>query len=176
MSSPKVEVTRVLPASDLSLSSDEASAILEVAYLSTAANGELSDQELVAFREVAPRILGASARVEGSPYHSAGAGPSGNEPLAEAKLRALLDGFDANIEHVTVRERLDMLARVLERQEARELAYKLSFALSICDLETSNEEVDFDDDLLIAFDLAPRADELSAEVYAALEQPDDGPE
>ena len=67
------------------------------------------------------------------------------------------------IEVAAVRERLG-------RKEVRELAYKVAFAMSLCDLDANDEEAAYDDELIEAFGIeGERADALAAEVYAALD-------
>jgi hypothetical protein len=162
-----VDVLRVLPGSTegsnyrtpSNLSRAQAEALLEAAYLATAANGDLSNEEAENFRRLVPRVLtmtGADAKA-----------PSDKE------LRVLLDRFDANLRHSQIPDRLRSLAGVLDREDLRDLAYKVGFALSLCDLATDDDEADYLDALTDAFQLEDRVDTLTAEVYAALDMGDD---
>jgi hypothetical protein len=161
-----VDVLRVLSsgaegqtsAAPLKLSRRQAEALLEAAYLATAANGDLSNDEIAAYRGLVPAIFRMCGETKKAP--------------SDLELQSLLDGFDANLRHATPAERLAALAPVLETAELRELAYKLSFALSLCDLATDDDEADFLDALTDAFGLSARVDELTAAVYADLDPGD----
>lgn len=145
----RVDVTRVLEAAG-QLAAPEAEAILEIAYLSTVVDGRLSDEEIAAFAQVAAR-LDASAT-------------SGH------KLDDLLDGYARHIEHRDIAERLAELAKSLTREDARKTAYKVAFAMALCDLATSDDEADFDDALVTLLGLSIEdVDALESEVYAALD-------
>src|SRR6476646_8444348 len=60
---PSLEVGRVLPAVG-NFSVKEADAILEVAYLTTAADGRLSDEEYESFRAVAAKLTAVASGTE----------------------------------------------------------------------------------------------------------------
>ncbi len=164
---PQIEVHRVLPQGGAgTLTADESSAILEVAYLATTADDDLAEEELVAFRGLA---LGLRALVAPPPVAHA---------ISDDELDAILDGFAANIEHTDPQERLVTIAAVLARPVAKETAYKVAFAMALCDLAENDEEEDFDDELVAALGLSDdRADELASQVYEAIggdEDDDDG--
>jgi tellurite resistance protein len=151
-----VQVQRVLPTVG-KFSVTEADAILEVAYLTTAADGRLSDEEYESFRDVASKLRGMAAGTTGT--------------VSDQALNKLFERYAERIDHAERAERLKALRAALERVEARELAYKVAYAMSLCDLETSDEEVDFDEQLIEALDLTEaRADALAGEVYAALDE------
>ena len=161
-----VDVLRVLPAhgtTPLRLTREEASALLESAYLATAANGDLSDEEADSVRALVPKIHAMTGGSELDASRGGVGAPS------DVELRKLLDGFDANLRHTEVADRLRVLAAAMPRPELRELAYKLAFALSLCDLATDSDEEDFLDALADAFALDARVDGLTAEAYAALD-------
>ena len=121
-------------------------AVLELAYLGTAADGRLDDAELTAFAEVAMLVVG------------------GSKP---ANVDALLDRFAANVEHEEIQARATALAKGLP-PELRELAFEIVVALGIADLDTSRDEMELEDMLMEALGLSPaRADELTAKVYEA---------
>ena len=150
---PEVRVTRVLPAADLSPA--EVDAIVEVAYLTTVADGKLTDAEIDSFRDVVCTLRKLPA-------------------LGDRELNAMFDGFAKNIAHKDVADRLLELAADLRRPEARNIAYKLSFAMALSDLATSDAEGDFDDELLDALKLsADEAEVLEGEVFAALDGEDE---
>ena len=150
MDEPQIDVARVLPGGPGTFTPSEVSAILEVAYLTTQADNDLDDEELAAFRGLAS-ALGA-----------------------EQSIDAILDGFAAAVAHAEVHERLAQIAPALARPIAAETAYKVAFAMALCDLADSEQEHDFDDALVLAFGLTEaRADELAAQVYEAVGGEDD---
>jgi hypothetical protein len=145
----RVDVARVLQAGG-ELTAIEGEAILEIAYLSTVVDGRLSDEEIAAFASVAARLK--TTAIEGR------------------KLDELLDGYARHIEHRDIAERLADLAKSLTRDEAKKTAYKVAFAMALCDLGTSDEETDFDDALVDLLGLSIEdVDSLESEVYAALD-------
>jgi hypothetical protein len=155
---PTVHVEKVLPEVG-TFSVREADAILEVAYLTTAADGRLTEEEYESFRSVAGKLRamasGATATVK------------------DAALNKLFERYAERMDHAERSERLQALRADLERPEARELAYKVSYAMSLCDLETSEQETQFDEELIEALELGEdRADALAGEVYAALDAGD----
>jgi hypothetical protein len=166
---PQIEVHRVLPQSGAgTLTADESNAILEVAYLATTADDDLADEELTAFRDLAE---GLRALVALPPSAAALPGERDDE------LNALLERFAANIEHADPQERLIVLAKILARPIAKETAYKVAFAMALCDLAENDDEEDFDDELVEALGLSDeRADELASQVYEAIGGDDDDDE
>jgi hypothetical protein len=155
---PMVRVERVLPAR-AEFSRTEVDAILEAAYLATAADGRLSEEEYEAFRAVASTLRFIAA------------GGSGVPPLLEDReLDGLFDGFAARGAHADRVARVSAVRDQLARAEVRELAYKVAFAMSLCDLDANDDEEAYDDELMESFGIdEERADALAAEVYAALD-------
>jgi hypothetical protein len=132
-------------------------AILEAAYLATAADGHLSEDEYEAFRAVAEKLRGIAAGTR--------------KPLSDADLAKLFERYTVRSDHAARDERIAVLRALLERTHVRELAYKIAFAMGLCDLEANDDEALYDDELVTAFGIAEeRADELAAEVYAALDE------
>jgi hypothetical protein len=154
----QVHVERVLPQrADLTVG--EVDAILEAAYLATAADGHLSEEEHEAFRSVASSLR-----------HIAAGGTGKAKPIADRDLDALFARFAVRSDHSARAERVGAMRSRLGRTEVRELAYKVAFAMSLCDLDASAEEEAYDDELIEAFGIeGERADALAAEVYAALD-------
>lgn len=155
---PGVHVARVLPTrADLTVG--EVDAILEAAYLATAADGELTHEELEAFREVASALR-----------HIAAGGGAVRKPIGDKDLSLLFERFAVRSEHAERLQRVSAVRARLGRTEVRELAYKVAFAMSLCDLDANEDEAAYDDELVEAFGLdGERADALAAEVYAALD-------
>jgi hypothetical protein len=152
---PVVHVDRVLP-STADLTVGEVDAILEAAYLATAADGHLSEDEYEAFRAVAEKLRGIAAGTR--------------KPLADADLAKLFERYSVRSDHAARDERIAALRDVLKRTHVRELAYKIAFAMGLCDLDANDDEAMYDDELVAAFGIQDdRADVLAAEVYAALD-------
>lgn len=130
------------------ISPDEADALLEIAYLAIFADHRLSDEELSAFRGVVGRLRGT-------------------EPSAKA-IDSLLDAFRSRAEGVDADERLRALAKPLS-PAVREVAYKVAYALGLSDMDSSDEEFEFDLQLVDALELSnDRAEDLADEVMELL--------
>ena len=146
------QVGNVVP-SKLDLTPKERDAILEIAYLAIAADRVLNEEEVEAFRAVASKLRAPSDATTGQ--------------MSEAELGTLLDRFTNRLEHTKATmvpgddaedsdtersrllraeadERLNALCTDLPRPDTRELAYKIAYALALCDLETTDEEFEFD--------------------------------
>ena len=137
-------VLRVVPTDEaLALTKKEAAAILEIAFLAIAADHKLRDEEIEAFRGVAGRLKDLS---------SGSAKTSG--PMGDRELEAILDSFSADMDRAVADERLLVVAKDLDRAEVRALAYKVAYALALCDLDTSDEEFEFDLQLVDALNLS----------------------
>lgn len=153
-----IEVFRVLPkGTPGTFTAEEANAILEVAYLSSIADGDMSEEERDAFRD----LCGALRFLVGP--------QAGESHVTDAELDTLLDGFDSKIDHTDVADRLAALAPVLEKGTAKEAAYKAAFGMTLCDLAEDEEEDNFDDLLLDVFGIdEKRADQWAAQVCEAI--------
>ncbi len=166
------QVGNVVP-KQLDLTPKERDAVLEIAYLAIAADRVLNEEEVEAFRAVASKLRG------------------GDGSMSEAELGTLLDRFTNRLEHTKATmvpgedtddadtersrllraeadERLLALTADLPRMGTRELAYKIAYALALCDLETTDDEFEFDLQLVDALGLSiDRAGELADEVVTA---------
>jgi len=153
MDEPQIDVARVLPAGGPgAFTPAEIDAILEVAYLATQADGDLDEEEEQAFRALATAL-----------------GVTGD-------VATVLDRFAAAIEHTDAGERLAKVSTALATPLASETAYKVAFAMALCDLADNDEEDDFDDALVQALRLSEeKADELAAQVYEAIGGEDEEP-
>lgn len=140
---------RVVPAT-LKVTSGERDAILEIAFLAAAADHKLSEEELEAFRRIAARLEGKAA-------------------LTDKELGERLERFS----NVPTREQVDQRLRELGgglSPAARTLAYRVAYALAMCDLESSDEEFEFDLQLIDALELtADQASSLAGEVQEILQ-------
>jgi len=93
-----------------------------------------------------------------------------NTALRDAEFAALVSGFGAPCDAATKDARIAALRGRLERSPARELAYKVAFALSLCDLDAYDDDTCRDGDFAGAFGIDDtRADALASEVYEALD-------
>jgi hypothetical protein len=154
---PNVNVARVLPRTGPgTLTAPEARAILTVAFLSTEADDHLADEEEASFREVAAALRKLVGEKDAS--------------MSDPKLDAMLEEVAAKLDRDGEEAVLASVVPALERPLARELAYKVAVAMSLADLDKSDDERDFDDALVEALGLSEeQADTLAGDVYAALE-------
>ena len=153
-----VHVEKVLPGrADFSVG--EVDAILEAAYLATTADGVLTDEERESFRSVASSLR-----------HIAAGGGGAKKLIGDKDLDALFERFAVRSDHTARGDRLKAMRERLARSEVREVAYKIAFAMGLCDLDSNEDEAAYDDELIEAFGIdEDRADALAAEVYAALD-------
>jgi hypothetical protein len=132
---------------------EHADVLLEIAYLTTAVDGRLDDEELVAFQQIATRLRG--------------------KPQVTSDVDALLDRFGGNVEHTEIAERIQKIAKGLP-EDLKLLAFRLSVGLSVIDLDASEDETDLQVTLAEALGLdALKVDQLTAEVYAGLDAGED---
>ena len=154
----EVHVESVLPGrADFTVG--EVDAILEGAYLATAADGVLHHRGArgVSLGGVVLRQI------------AAGGGSAKAKPIADKDLDALFERFAVRSDHAERAERIKAMRERLGRTPVRELAYKIAFAM-LCDLDANDDEAAYDDELIAAFGIdGERADALAAEVYAALD-------
>jgi len=152
-------IANVVP-KGVKLSQAEIDAIVEIAYLTIAVDRRLEDEEIDAFKHVVERLHGSA--VDGS------------------ALDKLLDDMYARAD--TARggegasgyadERLRELATKLS-VPARELAYKIAYAMGLADMESSDEEFELDLQLVDALELSnDRTEELAGEVMDVLNPPE----
>lgn len=143
-----MSIAKLLP--EAPVDGAHADVLLEIAYLATAADGRLDDDELAAFRGVVARL-----KNDASP--------------TDKQLDALLDRFAGNVEHAEIHDRIRTLAPQLPA-ELRAVAFKLAVALSLTDLDTNDDEADLHEALATALGLdAEQVDALTADVYAAFD-------
>lgn len=157
-------VLRVVPepgSAELSLTKDEAAAILEIAFLAIAADRKLRDEELLAFRGVAGRLRDLSSDKAGAAPHEVG----------DRELDQILEGFSEDMDRNVAEERLRALGAQIARPEIKALAYKVAYALALCDLDTSDEEFEFDLQLVDALGLPQdQVEELEDAVMQAFQE------
>jgi tellurite resistance protein len=152
VSDPRVPVERAFQVTD-PLSAAEQMAILEVAFLVTAADREMNREERQAIEQVAARLCEGSSE----------------QPVGGAELDALLDRFSDQREREGQQARLEAIAAALPRPTMRALAYRVACAMAISDLDLHDREFELDLSLIDALGLPQAtADELSADVHLAL--------
>jgi hypothetical protein len=134
-------------------SKEQTDVLLELAYLTTAVDGRLADEELEAFKSLVGRLQGGAVR--------------------DAEVDALLDRFASNVDHADIVERVQKIAPGLPA-DLRPVAFKLAVGLGVADLDASEDETDLQIVLAEALGLDDaRVDELTAEVYASLDAGED---
>lgn len=139
----------------ITLTFAEYEAIVELAYLAIAADQVLHTDEIEAFRAVIGQVRGLYGRRDA--------------PLEDADLANLLERFGHDRSAGSVDDRARAVASVLTRLPARELAYRLCFALSLSDDDEGDDEFQLDLTLIDALDLSnDQAERLASEVRAGL--------
>jgi hypothetical protein len=158
MDEPKVHVSRVLPRTgDGTLTADEARAILAIGYMTGEADARVADEEEDAFVELAHALQGLVG--------------ANDAKMADGALDTMLESLEERIDKNGRDTALAEVVRELGRPLVRELAYKVSVAMSVADLDRSDAEADFDDELLAALGFTEeQASLLTEDVYSALEQ------
>lgn len=131
---------------------EHADVLLELAYLTTAVDGRLDDEELRTFTGLVGRLQGKAPTT--------------------ADLDKLLDRYGGNVEFAEIEERVKKIAPTLP-DDLKPLAFKLAVGLAVADLDANDEETDLQ--VLLAealgFDDA-KVGELTAEVFSALDAGD----
>lgn len=155
MSGFRVAVDRAL-VSLPKFSNDVARAIVEIAYLTMAVDGELRDEELDAFSVIAAILVSDGGR------------------LAEDELRDWLDQLHVDGGQDVVLERLGKaVARLGGDIEARRMAYRVACLMAMSDLDAADREFEFDLDLIASLELdQDDADQILADVNAAITPPE----
>ena len=160
MPKPKVQVARVLPRPQAgTLTAAEAHAILKVAFLAGEADHSIADEEQDAFSGVASALRGLVG--------------ASDPKMSEESLEKMLDALTEELDKSGRAPCLEKIASALTRPLAKDLAYKIAVAMSLTDLDRSDDESEFDDELVEALALSEEhADVLAGDVYAALEDDD----
>ncbi|MFO0549666.1 MAG: hypothetical protein U0271_14840 [Polyangiaceae bacterium] len=130
----------------------QAEAILEIAYLTMAVDGELRDEEIDAFSVIAAAMLGGSGKLD------------------DASLRTWLDRFAGNDDRQAISDRLEAAVASLGRDTpARLAAYRAACLMALSDLDAADREFEFDLDLIAALGISQdEADRVVEEVNAAV--------
>ena len=150
---------------DLVLDPREARALLELAYLAIASDRVLAAAEVEAFQHVASvlrdkAVFSRRGRGDGDPSELV---------LGEPETFELIGNMARDVGSGP--EALEATASRLSRTEVKEAGYRLAFAMTLCDFETSDEELELDDALARALGIEDqRAELLEADVYRHLEE------
>jgi hypothetical protein len=156
---PSIEIAKVLPSPAAgTLTAPEAHAIMKVAFLAGEADGRIADAEQDAFTGLCAALRALVGK---------------DASMGEAALEKTLDAFTEKLDKSGRKACLAEAVGALGRELSRDLAYKVSVAMSLTDLDKSDAESDFDDELVLALKLTEeQADVLAGDVYAALEGDD----
>lgn len=139
-------IAKILPARP-EVTPEQGDTLLEVAFLMTAVDGRLADEELPAYREVAAWML------EG--------------PLTDEDFDGLLERFSANVEQDAIEERVRTVAKRVPAA-LREATFKVAMALALVDEDPSPEEDQLVGILFESLGLSTeRAEALAGEVRHA---------
>jgi hypothetical protein len=157
-----LKMDRILPTAGFGpVDTTAADALIAIACITISIDGEIAAEERDAFRA----IVSGVRRLQGE--SSLGAGES-----SDADIDALLERHAGavSLSKVELAQKVAELAGLLDRNDLRELAYKIAFALSLSDFETAERELELDAVLVSSFGFdRPRVDALTSEVYASLE-------
>jgi uncharacterized tellurite resistance protein B-like protein len=113
-----VSIDELIP-STLAPSPEQTEILLELAYLVTAVDGRLADEEIAAFGTIAGRLRGSA--------------------ITAAELDVLVDRFAHNVERSEIEERVRALVPQLEK-DLYAVAYRLALGVAFVDHEASEEE------------------------------------
>jgi hypothetical protein len=159
------DIAHVVPEKS-GLSPVEIDAVVEIAYLTIAADRRLANEEVAAFHGVLGRLRGAKVeqaeldRVLDDMYDRA--------DKARRDVRSEAERDEEKSRNGYADERLRALAGKMG-VPARELAYKVAYAMGLADMDSSDEEFELDLQLQDALEISnERAETLADEVMAVL--------
>jgi len=139
-----------LPVQPIS-ATDHAEALLELAFLVTAADGRLAAEEAAAFRDLVARVRGQAA--------------------SDDEVGALYTKFTRQLEGSSCLDRVKIVAPKLP-YDLREPAFRVALALALVDRDASPQEDDLIEVLFQSLGLEEaRAEAVAVEVRAALSPP-----
>lgn len=111
-------IAKILPARPTT-SDANADVVLEIAFLMTAVDGHLADEELPAFREVGSWMRGHT--------------------LSDEEVGILLGRFSENMERGEIEERVRAIAKTVPA-DLREVTFQIAIGLALVDKEAAPEE------------------------------------
>ncbi len=113
-----MSIEELIPAT-LAPSPEQTEILLELAYLVTAADGRLADEELVAFERIASRLYGRA--------------------VSPPELDGLIERFAHNVEQAEIEARVRELVPSLEK-DLHAAAYRLALGVAFVDHDASEQE------------------------------------
>lgn len=132
-------------------STEHADTLLELAFLVTAADGKLAEEERAAFRDLVNRVRGKAA--------------------SDDEIGALYTRFTKALDGSTCIDRVKAVAPNLPN-ELKEPAFRVALALALIDRDASPHEDDLIDALFHSLGLDEhRAEQVAKEVRVALSPP-----
>lgn len=111
-------ITKILPARP-DTTAEHADVLLELAFLMTAVDGRLADEELTAYREIVSWL--------------------GGKPVSDDDFGRLLERVSSNVEKPAIEQRVRELAPTVA-PELRELTFKIAMALALVDRDAAPAE------------------------------------
>jgi tellurite resistance protein len=146
-------MTAFLPVGPIE-NSQHAEALLELAFLVTAADGRLAAEEAAAFRDLMSRVRGRS--------------------VTDDEVGVLYQHFTRRLEGSTCADRVRAVAPSLPATH-REAAFRVALALALIDRDASPHEDELMEVLFQSLALdETRAEAVASEVRAALSPPKEG--
>lgn len=113
-----MSIEELIP-STLAPSPEQTELLLELAYLVTAVDGRLADEEIVAFELIASRLR--------------------RRTVSPPELDALIERFAHNVERAEIEARVRELVPMLDK-DLHAAAYRLALGVAFVDHEASEEE------------------------------------
>jgi hypothetical protein len=139
-------ITKILPARP-DTTTEQGDVLLELAFLMTAVDGRLADEELTAFGEVVSWLRGAK--------------------ISDEDFGPLLERFSKNTDKDAIAKRVRELAPQVA-PELRELTFRIAMGLALVDDDAAADEDEMMGHLFEHLGLAEdRAEKVAAEVRAA---------
>jgi tellurite resistance protein len=158
MPKPKaIDVRKVLPPlRPGTLTVDEARAVLHIGLYACEADGSIADEEQEAFTALAAAVRELAA-------------PS-DAKLSDKALDAMIGEATTDLDRNGRESGLARAGKMLDREIARQTAYKVAIAMGLTDMDEKAGEVELDEELATLFGLTPEAARtLTADVYAAFQ-------
>ncbi len=156
MPKPKaIDIRKILPPlSSGTLTVDEARAVLLIGLYACEADGTIVDEEQAAFSGLAGAVRALASPADAK--------------LTDDALDAMIGEATADLDRNGREPGLARAAKMLDREVARQIAYKVAVALALTDMDQKQGEVEFDAELATMFGLsAEGARTLTSDVYGA---------
>src|SRR4051794_27510129 len=111
-------ITKILPARP-DTTAEHADVLLELAFLMTAVDGRLADEELTAYRQIVSWL--------------------GGKPVSDTDFGVLLERVSGNVDKAEIEKRVRELAPKVA-PELRELTFKIAMGLALVDSDAAPAE------------------------------------